>query len=158
MGKNIARIKRGSIRYLVLGGILALSVAIGGAFRGRLFAAQASSQCHHSRSFHRCSRTSEDHFPQDSTQTEEKYYLETMGTGVAWIDYDQDGLMDLILRAVGRHRFLQAAASAALALFITTMATELSPTSPKKPASAARDITARAWPSAISTTMAIPTC
>src|SRR5260370_8253124 len=34
-------------------------------------------------------------FLQDSTQTEEKYYLETMGTGVAWIDYDHDGLMDL---------------------------------------------------------------
>ena len=36
-------------------------------------------------------------FLQDSTQTEEKYYLETMGTGVAWLDYDQDGLMDLFL-------------------------------------------------------------
>jgi len=34
-------------------------------------------------------------FQQDSTQTEEKYYLETMGTGVGWIDYDQDGLLDL---------------------------------------------------------------
>ena len=34
-------------------------------------------------------------FLQDSTQTDEKYYLETMGTGVGWIDYDQDGLMDL---------------------------------------------------------------
>src|SRR5258708_3851019 len=34
-------------------------------------------------------------FRQDSTQTDEKYYLETMGTGVAWIDYNQDGLMDL---------------------------------------------------------------
>ena len=34
-------------------------------------------------------------FVQDSTQTEEKYYLETMGTGVGWLDYDQDGLMDL---------------------------------------------------------------
>jgi hypothetical protein len=34
-------------------------------------------------------------FQQDSTQTEEKHYLETMGTGVAWLDYDQDGLMDL---------------------------------------------------------------
>jgi enediyne biosynthesis protein E4 len=34
-------------------------------------------------------------FQQDSTQSEEKYYLETMGTGVAWIDFDQDGLMDL---------------------------------------------------------------
>jgi enediyne biosynthesis protein E4 len=34
-------------------------------------------------------------FLQDSTQTDEKYYLETMGTGVGWIDYDQDGLLDL---------------------------------------------------------------
>ncbi len=34
-------------------------------------------------------------FLQDSTQSDQKYYLETMGTGVAWIDYDQDGLMDL---------------------------------------------------------------
>jgi hypothetical protein len=34
-------------------------------------------------------------FIQDSTQSDEKYYLETMGTGVAWIDFDQDGLMDL---------------------------------------------------------------
>ena len=32
---------------------------------------------------------------QDGTATDEKYYLETMGTGVAWLDYDQDGLMDL---------------------------------------------------------------
>src|ERR1700733_13851032 len=34
-------------------------------------------------------------FMQDATATGEKYYLETMGTGVGWIDYDQDGLMDL---------------------------------------------------------------
>src|ERR1017187_3907005 len=34
-------------------------------------------------------------FQQDSTESDQKYYLETMGTGVAWIDYDQDGLMDL---------------------------------------------------------------
>jgi len=36
-------------------------------------------------------------FKQDSTGTDQKYYLETMGTGVGWIDYDQDGLMDLYL-------------------------------------------------------------
>ncbi len=36
-------------------------------------------------------------FQQDGTATEEKYYLETMGTGVGWIDYDQDGLLDLYL-------------------------------------------------------------
>ncbi len=40
-------------------------------------------------------------FQQDSTQTDEKYYLETMGTGVAWIDYDQDGLMDLYFVQAG---------------------------------------------------------
>jgi len=40
-------------------------------------------------------------FVQDSTQTEEKYYLETMGTGVAWLDYDQDGLMDLYFVQAG---------------------------------------------------------
>lgn len=34
-------------------------------------------------------------FQQDSTASPEKYYLETMGSGVGWIDYDQDGLMDL---------------------------------------------------------------
>jgi hypothetical protein len=36
-------------------------------------------------------------FKQDATATEQKYYLETMGTGAGWIDYDQDGLMDLYL-------------------------------------------------------------
>jgi len=34
-------------------------------------------------------------FVQDSTISDQKYYLETMGTGVAWLDFDQDGLMDL---------------------------------------------------------------
>jgi len=44
-------------------------------------------------------------FLQDSTQTEEKLYLETMGTGVAWLDYDQDGLMDLYLVQSGPTEF-----------------------------------------------------
>ena len=34
-------------------------------------------------------------FKQDATESKEKYYLETMGTGVGWIDYDQDGMLDL---------------------------------------------------------------
>src|SRR5712692_1523553 len=34
---------------------------------------------------------------QDATATDEKLYLETMGTGLGWIDYDQDGLIDLYL-------------------------------------------------------------
>jgi len=36
-------------------------------------------------------------FKQDATSTDQKYYLETMGTGLGWVDYDQDGLMDLYL-------------------------------------------------------------
>ena len=36
-------------------------------------------------------------FQQDATMTEEKNYIETVGNGVGWIDYDQDGLMDLYL-------------------------------------------------------------
>jgi hypothetical protein len=34
-------------------------------------------------------------FVHDGTYSEDKNYLETMGNGVGWIDYDQDGLMDL---------------------------------------------------------------
>jgi len=34
-------------------------------------------------------------FRLDATATDEKNYLETMGSGVGWIDYDQDGLLDL---------------------------------------------------------------
>jgi hypothetical protein len=36
-------------------------------------------------------------FLQDSTTSPQKYYLETMGTGLGWIDYDRDGLYDLFL-------------------------------------------------------------
>ncbi len=36
-------------------------------------------------------------FQEDSTNSDQKFYLETMGTGVAWLDYDGDGLMDLYL-------------------------------------------------------------
>jgi len=36
-------------------------------------------------------------FQHDHTFTAEKNYIETMGNGLGWIDYDQDGLMDLYL-------------------------------------------------------------
>jgi len=36
-------------------------------------------------------------FQHDSTTTPNKNYLETMGNGLGWIDYDQDGLLDLYL-------------------------------------------------------------
>ncbi|MGH9404851.1 MAG: CRTAC1 family protein [Terriglobia bacterium] len=36
-------------------------------------------------------------FLQDSTSSAEKLYLETMGTGLGWIDYNRDGFYDLFL-------------------------------------------------------------
>ncbi len=36
-------------------------------------------------------------FKQDATQTDQKYYLETMGSGAGWLDYDMNGLMDFYL-------------------------------------------------------------
>ncbi len=36
-------------------------------------------------------------FVHDNAATPEKYLIETMGAGCGWIDYDQDGLMDLYL-------------------------------------------------------------
>ena len=37
------------------------------------------------------------HFLHDNAASPEKYLIETMGSGCAWIDYDQDGLLDLYL-------------------------------------------------------------
>jgi len=81
---------------VALGTILAFS-AIGIARRGQLFAEQAPKSPVPSINvrFTDIRASSGITFRQDSTQTDEKYYLETMGTGVAWLDYDQDGLMDL---------------------------------------------------------------
>ncbi|MGB7082931.1 MAG: VCBS repeat-containing protein, partial [Candidatus Acidiferrales bacterium] len=36
-------------------------------------------------------------FRHDNATSAEKYLIETMGSGCAWIDYDQDGLLDLYL-------------------------------------------------------------
>jgi enediyne biosynthesis protein E4 len=37
------------------------------------------------------------HFRHDNAASPEKYLIETMGAGCAWIDYDQNGLLDLYL-------------------------------------------------------------
>lgn len=37
------------------------------------------------------------HFRHDNAASPEKYLIETMGSGCGWIDYDQDGLLDLYL-------------------------------------------------------------
>ena len=83
-------------------------------------------------------------FVQDSTQTDEKYYLETMGTGVAWLDYDQDGLMDLYFVQIRGHRCLQTRLTPCAPRSIAITATAPLPTLPTKPALAEKDTTARA--------------
>ena len=83
--------------FIQLGALLTLGIAICVAVHAKVFAAQ-SSKTPESTIPVRYTDVRESAritFQQDSTQTEEKYYLETMGTGVGWIDYDQDGLMDL---------------------------------------------------------------
>ena len=42
-------------------------------------------------------RASGINFLNDNAASEEKYLIETMGSGCGWIDYDQNGLMDLYL-------------------------------------------------------------
>src|ERR1700730_19346125 len=37
------------------------------------------------------------HFRHDRAASDQKLYLETMGAGAGWIDYDQDGFLDAIL-------------------------------------------------------------
>lgn len=99
MGKIGVTSRLTFICCLVCSGIIALTLAIcAGPIcagpRGHAFAAHnsdATIPVH----FTDVREQSKITFRQDSTQTEQKYYLETMGTGVAWIDYDQDGLMDL---------------------------------------------------------------
>src|SRR5437667_5879820 len=85
-----------SMRYLAL---LALAGTIGVGFHLEFLAEQLPSSQVRGASvrFKDIRMSAGISFLQDATQTEEKYYLETMGTGVGWIDYDQDGLMDLYL-------------------------------------------------------------
>jgi hypothetical protein len=91
----------GTRRFLVsmCGAVLALSAAISLTFHQRALAGQTpGTNSQDSRVSVRYTDVRKEAgitFLQDSTQTEEKYYLETMGTGVAWLDYNQDGLMDL---------------------------------------------------------------
>jgi hypothetical protein len=98
MKNNLGKISRSLTRSLQYGGILVLAVAISVAVRDNVLAAQIPPKkiespipVHYAVVREQAKIT----FQQDSTQTDEKYYLETMDTGVAWVDYDQDGLMDL---------------------------------------------------------------
>ena len=53
-------------------------------------------------------------FQHDATMSEEKNYIETMGNGLGWIDYDQDGLMDLYPGTDGSRGVVQTLAALAL--------------------------------------------
>jgi enediyne biosynthesis protein E4 len=44
--------------------------------------------------FHDVTRESGIHFHHERAQSDKRLYLETMGAGVAWIDYNQDGYLD----------------------------------------------------------------
>src|SRR5579863_8946005 len=99
----------GRQRFLVsvCSAILALAAAISVAFLQKALASQAPKP-QDSRIAVRFTDVRKEAgitFLQDSTQTEEKLYLETMGTGVAWLDYDQDGLMDLYFVQSGPTEF-----------------------------------------------------
>jgi enediyne biosynthesis protein E4 len=87
--------KETSFHLLLSVVILGLGAAVGAVVCVQAFAAQSSSSPGIPVRFTNVREQARITFQQDSTQTEEKYYLETMGTGVAWLDYDQDGLMDL---------------------------------------------------------------
>jgi enediyne biosynthesis protein E4 len=77
--------------------LLLLSIAAGGSLFALGGGAHAPGSAGISVRFVDIAKAAGIDFQQDSTETDEKYYLETMGTGVGWIDYDQDGLMDLYL-------------------------------------------------------------
>jgi len=92
-------IARGSVLCLAgkLGAILALTTILGTATHLLLFAGQIAKlqSIAIPVQYTDVRKEAGITFLQDATETEEKYYLETMGTGVGWLDYDQDGLMDL---------------------------------------------------------------
>ena len=92
--KAVSRWRCSSLRYLAL---LALAGPIGAAFytSAQKTPVQPSSSPGVRVRYSDIRKAAGISFLQDATQTEEKYYLETMGTGVGWIDYDQDGFMDL---------------------------------------------------------------
>ena len=93
------------MRYQSRGGVALSLLAMGGAVSiGTAVCAQQAAKAQDSAvkiQFTDIRKQAGITFVQDSTESDEKYYLETMGTGVAWIDYDQDGLMDLYFVQAG---------------------------------------------------------
>jgi enediyne biosynthesis protein E4 len=97
MAQELAPSSKNLLRKILWAVLLAQAAVIVASVHAKVFAAQTATTPEPAISVHYTDvrETSKITFQQDSTQTDEKYYLETMGTGVGWIDYDQDGLMDL---------------------------------------------------------------
>ncbi|HKW65101.1 MAG TPA: CRTAC1 family protein [Candidatus Acidoferrum sp.] len=96
------------ISLLALAALASLFIALDGAGLARLRAAQ-SSQTKRSRvlglkkgddanplgiQFHDITLRAGIHFHHERAASDQKLYLETMGAGVAWLDYNQDGFLD----------------------------------------------------------------
>src|SRR5579884_541361 len=62
-----------------------------------LAAPQPNNQASHAVQFTDVGASAGIAFHHDNAASPEKYLIETMGSGAAWIDYDQDGLLDLYL-------------------------------------------------------------
>ena len=97
----------------------------------------------------------EDYFSAGSTQTEKKVYLETIGTGVAWIDYDQDEVMDLYCQSASQTDIYRATSTSSALCHDNGDGTFTDVTA--KAESTAK-YTAASIPSAISIMTAIRTC
>ena len=106
-------------------------------------------------------------FKHESSPTSNKYLIETMGGGVALLDYDDDGRLDVFFTNGAEARRPDAGGQARPdksdrrfwnRLYRQNRGRHASPTSPRRPASAARRrATAWASPWATSTTTACPT-
>ncbi len=91
----------------------------------------------------------------DNAMSPEHYLPEALGPGCAFLDYDNDGWMDIYLVNSGPCDFFQPPSARCGTRCIRTIATAPLPTSPKKPESPAAP-SAWASPSAITTTTAGP--
>ena len=96
-------------------------------------------------------------FRHDNASSAEKYLIETMGSGCGWIDYDQNGLLDLYLVNGAATRVYTPKQPLRSALYRNNGDGTL-PTSRPKLESEPKDFLEWAWLSAITTTTAFPTC
>ena len=69
----------------------------GASFAGRCAIKNVSAPTSNPVAFVDVARSSGINFQHDNAATPEKYLIETMGSGCGWIDFDQDGFLDLYL-------------------------------------------------------------